>query len=161
MWSRASKASIEMRFNRSIFDGMTVQAFAESQRTSANNASVQLHRARKDLARRLTTVCGACAEHKCLDCTCRKSQLRDRSGPCVSSIESSGEDYVLLREPTEAGGNMKDPVCEMTVAPAKAPRPLSMKAPNISFAARGARPSSAPTRRNISHPSRLQLPRRR
>ena len=56
-------------------DGMTVQAFAESQRTSANNASVRLHRARKDLARKLTVVCGACAEHKCLDCTCRRSQL--------------------------------------------------------------------------------------
>ena len=55
--------------------GMTVQAFAESQRTSANNASVRLHRARKDLARKLTAVCGACAEHKCLDCTCRRPQL--------------------------------------------------------------------------------------
>ena len=55
--------------------GATVQAFAESQGTSANNASVRLHRARKDLAKKLTAVCGACAEHKCLDCTCRRSQL--------------------------------------------------------------------------------------
>ena len=56
-------------------DGESVQAFAASQGTSANNASVRLHRARKDLAKKLTTVCGACAEHKCLDCTCRRSQL--------------------------------------------------------------------------------------
>ena len=55
--------------------GATVQAFAESHGTSANNASVRLHRARKDLAKKLTAVCGACAEHKCLDCTCRRSQL--------------------------------------------------------------------------------------
>lgn len=55
--------------------GMSVQAFAEAQGTSANNASVRLYRARKDLAKKLTTVCGACAEHKCLDCTCRRSQL--------------------------------------------------------------------------------------
>jgi RNA polymerase sigma-70 factor (ECF subfamily) len=55
--------------------GATVEAFARSQQTSANNASVRLHRARKAVAKRLTTVCGACAEHKCLDCTCRQSQL--------------------------------------------------------------------------------------
>jgi RNA polymerase sigma-70 factor (ECF subfamily) len=52
-----------------------VEAFAESQHISANNASVRLHRARKSVARRLRSVCGACAEHKCLDCTCRRSQL--------------------------------------------------------------------------------------
>jgi RNA polymerase sigma factor (sigma-70 family) len=55
--------------------GMTVDAFARSQQTSANNASVRLHRARKAVAKKLTTVCGVCAEHKCLDCTCRRSQL--------------------------------------------------------------------------------------
>jgi RNA polymerase sigma-70 factor (ECF subfamily) len=55
--------------------GATVEAFAQSQQISANNASVRLHRARKAVAKKLTTVCGACAEHKCLDCTCRRSQL--------------------------------------------------------------------------------------
>ena len=53
----------------------TVESFARTQQISANNASVRLHRARKAVAKRLTTVCGACAEHKCLDCTCRQSQL--------------------------------------------------------------------------------------
>jgi RNA polymerase sigma factor (sigma-70 family) len=55
--------------------GATVEVFAQSQQTSSNNASVRLHRARKAVAKKLTTVCGACAEHKCLDCTCRRSQL--------------------------------------------------------------------------------------
>ena len=55
--------------------GLTVESFAQSQQTTANNASVRLHRARKAVAKKLTAVCGACAEHKCLDCTCRRSQV--------------------------------------------------------------------------------------
>jgi RNA polymerase sigma factor (sigma-70 family) len=55
--------------------GTAVEAFAQSQQTAANNASVRLYRARKAVAKKLTTVCGACAERKCLDCTCRRSQL--------------------------------------------------------------------------------------
>jgi RNA polymerase sigma-70 factor (ECF subfamily) len=52
-----------------------VEDFAHSEHISPNNASVRLHRARKAVARNLKTVCGACAEHKCLDCTCRHSQV--------------------------------------------------------------------------------------
>jgi RNA polymerase sigma-70 factor (ECF subfamily) len=55
--------------------GKSVEAFAQAERISANNASVRLHRARKAIAKQLTTICGACAEHKCLDCTCRRSQV--------------------------------------------------------------------------------------
>ena len=55
--------------------GKSIEDFAQTERISANNASVRLHRARKAIAKQLTTVCGACAEHKCLDCTCRRSQL--------------------------------------------------------------------------------------
>jgi RNA polymerase sigma factor (sigma-70 family) len=55
--------------------GKPVEEFARSEQISANNASVRLHRARKAAAWQLTTICGACAEHKCLDCTCRRSQL--------------------------------------------------------------------------------------
>lgn len=40
---------------------------------TANNATVRLHRARAALRRRLVDVCGACSEHGCVDCTCRKS----------------------------------------------------------------------------------------
>ena len=52
--------------------GESVESFAKLQNTTANNASVRLHRARKAVAKQLVQVCGVCAEHKCLDCTCRK-----------------------------------------------------------------------------------------
>jgi RNA polymerase sigma factor (sigma-70 family) len=52
--------------------GESVESFAQLQNTTANNVSVRLHRARKVAATKLIQVCGACAEHKCLDCTCRK-----------------------------------------------------------------------------------------
>jgi RNA polymerase sigma factor (sigma-70 family) len=50
--------------------GESVESFARLQKTTPNNASVRLHRARKAVAKKLTEVCGVCAEHKCLDCTC-------------------------------------------------------------------------------------------
>lgn len=53
----------------------TVEDFATTQQISPNNASVRLHRARKTVAKHLMTVCGACAVHKCLDCTCRRREL--------------------------------------------------------------------------------------
>ncbi len=53
-------------------DGRSVAEYAHSEGTTPNNAGVRLHRARKAAAKRLTQVCGACAEHKCLDCTCRR-----------------------------------------------------------------------------------------
>jgi RNA polymerase sigma-70 factor (ECF subfamily) len=37
---------------------------------TANNASVILHRARKDLRQRLEQFCGECASGACLDCDC-------------------------------------------------------------------------------------------
>lgn len=56
-------------------DGRSVVEYAKAEGTSPNNAGVRLHRARKAAAKRLTQVCGACAEHKCLDCTCRKAAV--------------------------------------------------------------------------------------
>jgi RNA polymerase sigma-70 factor (ECF subfamily) len=53
----------------------TVEDFAAAQQISPNNASVRLHRARKTVAKHLMTVCGVCAEHKCLDCTCRRREV--------------------------------------------------------------------------------------
>jgi RNA polymerase sigma-70 factor (ECF subfamily) len=55
--------------------GQSVEDFAKANDITPNNASVRLHRARKSVARDLTSVCGSCAEHKCLDCTCKRSQL--------------------------------------------------------------------------------------
>jgi RNA polymerase sigma factor (sigma-70 family) len=37
---------------------------------TANNAGVRLHRARAALRKQLENVCGTCATHGCLNCTC-------------------------------------------------------------------------------------------
>jgi RNA polymerase sigma factor (sigma-70 family) len=55
--------------------GQSVAEYANAEGTTPNNAGVRLHRARKAAAKHLTQACGACAEHKCLDCTCRKSAV--------------------------------------------------------------------------------------
>ena len=51
-------------------NGESVQAAAKALKMTPNNASVILHRARKELRTRLETFCGACAEGACLDCNC-------------------------------------------------------------------------------------------
>ena len=56
-------------------EGRSVSEYANQEGTTPNNVGVRLHRARKAAVKRLTQVCGACAEHKCLDCTCRKSSV--------------------------------------------------------------------------------------
>jgi RNA polymerase sigma factor (sigma-70 family) len=53
--------------------GLSIDSFAAAQHTTSNNAYVRLHRARKAVARKLTEVCGTCATHKCIDCTCKHS----------------------------------------------------------------------------------------
>ncbi|WP_263375014.1 RNA polymerase sigma factor [Granulicella aggregans] len=49
-----------------------VQDFAKQHNLSASNAGVRLHRARTALRKRLIQTCASCAEHGCLDCTCKK-----------------------------------------------------------------------------------------
>ena len=51
--------------------GTPVKTFAEERGLSSNNAAVRVFRAREALKRRVTESCGTCAEHGCLDCTCR------------------------------------------------------------------------------------------
>lgn len=51
-------------------DGQSVQEAAQALKMTPNNASVTLHRARKELRARLEAFCGACAEGACLDCNC-------------------------------------------------------------------------------------------
>ena len=38
---------------------------------TAGNAAVRVHRAREALRKQVSTVCGSCAEHGCLDCRCK------------------------------------------------------------------------------------------
>ncbi len=49
-----------------------LQQVASELGITPNNASVRLHRARQALREALQVTCGACAEHGCLDCTCRQ-----------------------------------------------------------------------------------------
>jgi RNA polymerase sigma factor (sigma-70 family) len=49
-----------------------VQEFAEQHSLSASNAGVRVHRARAALRKELLRTCGSCAEHACLNCTCKK-----------------------------------------------------------------------------------------
>ena len=51
--------------------GTAVKAFAEQHHLSASNAGVRVFRAREALKKRVAQACGTCAEHGCLDCTCR------------------------------------------------------------------------------------------
>lgn len=52
--------------------GRTMESFAEEQKMTSNNAYVRLHRARKAVAKKVMEVCGTCATHRCVDCTCRR-----------------------------------------------------------------------------------------
>lgn len=49
-----------------------VQDFARQHGISGSNAGVRVHRARAALRKGLLRTCGACAEHACLDCTCKR-----------------------------------------------------------------------------------------
>jgi RNA polymerase sigma factor (sigma-70 family) len=51
-------------------EGAPVQEVAVQFGMTANNASVRLHRARKALRDQVIQVCGSCADHGCVDCTC-------------------------------------------------------------------------------------------
>lgn len=51
----------------------SVQDFARQHNLSASNAGVRLHRARASLRKQLIQACGSCAEHGCLDCSCKSN----------------------------------------------------------------------------------------
>jgi RNA polymerase sigma factor (sigma-70 family) len=51
-------------------EGAPVQEVAVQFGMTANNASVRLHRARKALRDQVIQVCGSCADHGCVDCSC-------------------------------------------------------------------------------------------
>jgi RNA polymerase sigma-70 factor (ECF subfamily) len=51
--------------------GASVKTFAERKGLTANTAAVRLFRARAALRKRVAESCATCAEHGCIDCTCR------------------------------------------------------------------------------------------
>ena len=48
-----------------------VQDFAEQHSLSTSNAGVRVHRARAALRKQLLRTCATCAEHGCVNCTCK------------------------------------------------------------------------------------------
>jgi RNA polymerase sigma factor (sigma-70 family) len=58
-----------------------VQDFAEQHRLSVSNAGVRVHRARAALRKQLLRICSTCAEHGCLNCTCKKGSPASSKKP--------------------------------------------------------------------------------
>jgi DNA-directed RNA polymerase specialized sigma24 family protein len=53
--------------------GVQVKTYAEQKGLSSSNAAVRVFRAREALKKRVTESCGTCAEHGCVNCTCRRA----------------------------------------------------------------------------------------
>jgi RNA polymerase sigma factor (sigma-70 family) len=58
-------------------DGLRVDAFADEQGITKNNAAVRVFRAREALRKQVAASCGTCAEHGCLACTCGTKKAPD------------------------------------------------------------------------------------
>lgn len=57
---------------------------------TANNAGVRLHRARQALRQRLEEMCGMCAHHGCLNCTCDPKKITDADQPAAAAHCKNG-----------------------------------------------------------------------
>jgi len=60
---RTALKSVEM-------EEQTLKQFAAEAGITPENAAVKVHRARQALLKQVRKTCGACAEHKCVDCNC-------------------------------------------------------------------------------------------
>jgi DNA-directed RNA polymerase specialized sigma24 family protein len=69
---QALKPEYADALRRVELDGVAVKDFAEEAGITASNAGVRVFRARQALREQLRRCCGACAEHGCLDCSCRR-----------------------------------------------------------------------------------------
>jgi RNA polymerase sigma-70 factor (ECF subfamily) len=54
--------------------GTPVKVFAGQKGLSSSNAAVRVFRAREALKKRVTESCGVCAEHGCVNCSCRQQR---------------------------------------------------------------------------------------
>ena len=67
------KAENAVLVQRVELGGEPLHRVADDLGITPNNASVRLHRARRTLRNALQDTCGACADHGCLDCGCRRT----------------------------------------------------------------------------------------
>jgi RNA polymerase sigma factor (sigma-70 family) len=68
------KPEYEQAIRRIDVDDVPVQDFAAEIGITPNNASVRVFRAREALRKQVANACGSCADHGCLECTCKKPQ---------------------------------------------------------------------------------------
>jgi RNA polymerase sigma factor (sigma-70 family) len=66
------KPEYETALRRVELEGTSVRSYAEETGITPGNAGVRLHRAREALRKQLVRCCGACLEHGCFDCACRR-----------------------------------------------------------------------------------------
>ena len=52
-------------------EGVAVKDYAQQAAITANNAGVRVFRAREALRKQVMRSCGTCAEHGCIDCSCK------------------------------------------------------------------------------------------
>src|SRR5690606_37036669 len=74
------KPEHEAILRRIDLEGMRPVDFAMQKAITPNNAMVRLHRARRALRERMQRSCRTCAEHGCLDCSCKPTAKKAR-GP--------------------------------------------------------------------------------
>ena len=66
------KPEYRLALERMDLGDESIADFARAEHTTPNNVSVRLHRARRAASKKLIQVCGSCANHKCLDCSCKR-----------------------------------------------------------------------------------------
>ena len=66
------KPEYRLALERIDLSNESIADFAKAEHMTVNNVSVRLHRARRAASKRLIQVCGSCADHKCLDCSCKR-----------------------------------------------------------------------------------------
>ena len=55
-------------------EGKSLAGYAQEAGITANNAGVRVHRARKALRKEVLGFCRMCAEHGCVNCSCKRPQ---------------------------------------------------------------------------------------
>jgi len=55
-------------------EGLPMQVFAGEAGITANNAAVRVFRAREALRKEVKAFCRTCADHGCLECTCKRDR---------------------------------------------------------------------------------------
>ena len=68
------KPDYSMALEQVDLAGKSLADYAQEVGITANNAGVRVHRARKALRKEVFGFCRMCAEHGCVDCSCKKPQ---------------------------------------------------------------------------------------